>query len=111
MKNTIKIAENEASEEFGTLAGQSQRYRGAERVPDQPRGHEPEALHQVREVTDVLADTARSGGRSLWLCPRRWWTGPETTRPGAERPRSQSVWESQDPCTRTRGIIPLSLSS
>jgi hypothetical protein len=38
------LVRDEASEEFGMLAGQAKRNRSAERVPDHPRRDEPQVL-------------------------------------------------------------------
>src|SRR5262245_54469337 len=44
------------------FAGQPKRNRTAERVPDYPHRHEPQVLDQRSEVSDILANAARSGG-------------------------------------------------
>jgi hypothetical protein len=57
-----RLVGDEAAEEVGTRAGQPQRDRRAEGVPDHPCRHEPQVLDQGHEVGDVLANAALSGG-------------------------------------------------
>jgi len=53
---------DQASEEFGMFVGQPKRDRSTERVSDYPRRHEPQVVDQRSEVSDILANAARSGG-------------------------------------------------
>ena len=67
-----RLVRDEAAEQCGTLAGQPQRDRSAERVRDHPRRRERQVLEQaLRGRRRPHARCPVRLGRSLWLCPRR----------------------------------------